>query len=140
MIDWICTRVIKFNSTPHVISFLNSRVLEVYIVKFWDKIVLIVIEIIISKEKKKYIFSNNGNVIGSILLLWIALRKDNDTVYQYIEAISSQNLSSQLGYRRQVVNLKYANFGSCEYTRLSDSVRQVWDLKSTSKPGDHQIK
>lgn len=83
------------------------------------------IEIIISKEKKKYIFSNNGNVIGSILLLWIALRKDNDTVYQYIEAISSQNLSSQLGYRRQVVNLKYANFGSCEYTRLSDSVRQV---------------
>lgn len=75
---------------------------------------------------------------------WLALSSGSryaKTMIRFIiEAISSQNLSSQLGYRRQVVNLKYANFGSCEYTRLSDSVRQVWDLKSTSKPGDHQTK
>lgn len=32
-----------------------------------------------------------------------------------------------------MVNRKYANFGSREYTRLSDSVRRVCDLKSTSR-------
>lgn len=43
-------------------------------------------------------------------------------------------IPSQIGHRRQVVNPKYANFGSREYTRLSDSVRRVCYLKSTPTP------
>ena len=59
-----------------------------------------------------------------LVLQCFLLEGNNNT----IDPFKGIKIRSQVGHRRQVVNPKYANFGSREYTRSSDSVRRVCDL------------